>query len=520
MTIMNMRHIHRVAVAALAFGGAVACNNDKLTELNRNPNSPEEVPASSIFTTAERNTVSRWLGNGYDLRGLEWVAQHLAEVQYPDEDAYKRLLAAAATTPAWFDNPYVSELEDLRQVIMRGLNAKDPGIYAPALVLRTLGFSYLTNTFGDIPYFSALAGDSVGASLSPKYDAQKDIYADFFKTLTDASTAFGTASNSLGKADPLYGGDPAKWKKFANSLRLRLAMQLANVDAATASAQITAALAGGVFTSNADMAVFQWPGDGVYNNPWSGNFISRDDHRMSQTLMNVMLASNDPRIPIFAQPTVADPTKYAGMPNGLTQATAQPYFNTSSRPGKIFWPPANSAAVSGGTGNAQPTFVMTYAEVAFLEAEAAARSLGGLTPSQAQGFYNAAITASLNQWGVTDAAKISAFLSNPNIAYKGGVEGQDQITTQEWVALYTDGGQAWTLWRRTCQPTTLKPGPAAIINTVPRRMQYSTNEYLVNADQVTAALGQMGGPDEFTTRMYWDKSPTAAPTYTTGCGTR
>src|SRR5512138_1759721 len=192
MTIMNMRHIHRVALAALAFGGAVACNNDKLTELNRNPNSPEEVPATSIFTTAERNTVSRWLGNGYDLRGMEWVAQHLAEVQYPDEDAYKRLLAAAATTPAWFDNPYVSELEDLRQVIKRGVDAKDPGVYAPALVLRTLGFSYLTNTFGDIPYFSALAGDSVGASLSPKYDAQKDIYADFFKTLASASTALGT----------------------------------------------------------------------------------------------------------------------------------------------------------------------------------------------------------------------------------------------------------------------------------------------------------------------------------------
>ena len=91
---------------------------------------------------------------------------------------------------------------------------------------------------------------------------------------------------------------------------------------------------------------------------------------------------------------------------------------------------------------------------------------------------------------------------------------------QVWVAMYTDGGQAWSLWRRTCQPNTLKPGPYAIINTVPRRMQYSTTEYSTNMTQVTAALTQMGGTDDFTTRMYWDKSPTAAPTYSAGCGTR
>src|SRR5581483_7100069 len=225
------------------------------------------------------------------LRGTEWVAQHLAEVQYPDEDDYKRLLSAAGTTPTWFDPAYTNELEDLRKVVAKGTAANDPGITGPAQILRTWNFSYLTNTFGDIPYFSALVGDSAGASFSPKYDAQKDIYADFFKVLDAASKALTGASNTLGKADPIYAGSPTKWQKFANSLRLRLAMQIVNVDPATASAQVQAALAapGGVFTSNADMAQLAWPGDGVYNNPWSGNFQSRDDHRMSQTLMTIML---------------------------------------------------------------------------------------------------------------------------------------------------------------------------------------------------------------------------------------
>lgn len=518
---MRTRQRHVVALAGLALVAAAACNNDKITELNRNPNSPEDVPATSIFTTAARTATQTWVGSFFNLRGTEWVAQHLAEVQYPDEDDYKRLQGSQTT--ALFDSPYTGELEDLRKVIQKGTADKDPGTWAPAQILRTWDFAHLTNTFGDIPYSSALAGDSAGSTLSPKYDAQKDIYADFFKVLDDATAALSSASNSLAKADPIYSGDPKKWQKFANSLRLRLAMQLANVDPATTSAQVAKALSGpsGVFTSNADMALFSWPGDGVYNNPWSGNFQTRDDHRMSQTLMNIMLASNDPRIPVFAQPTVADPTKYAGMPNGLTQATAQPYFNISSRPGKIFWPSANTAGVTGGTGITTPSYLMTYAEVAFLEAEAAARGIGGLTSGQAQAFYNAGITASLNQWGITDAAKISAFLADANIAYKGGVAGQTQIATQEWVALYTDGTQAWTLWRRTCAPATLKPGPAAIINTVPRRFQYSDTEKSVNADALAAALSQMGASaDDFTTRMYWDKNPTAAPTYVTGCGQR
>ena len=87
-----------------------------------------------------------------------------------------------------------------------------------------------------------------------------------------------------------------------------------------------------------------------------------------------------------------------------------------------------------------------------IQAEAAERSLGGLTPSQAAGFYNAGITASMNQWGVTDAAAITAYLAQPAVAYKGGTAGLKQIALQKWIALYSDGGQAWFEWRRTCTP--------------------------------------------------------------------
>lgn len=207
------------------------------------------------------------------------------------------------------------------------------------------------------------------------------------------------------------------------------------------------------------------------------------------------------------------------MPNGLTQATAQPYFNNTSRPGLIFWPPANLAAVTGGVGKATPTFVMTYAEVSFIEAEAANRSLGGLTPANAATFYNNGITASFDQWGATMPP---GYLASAAIAYVPGTPGLTLIDQQEWIALYTDGGTTWSLWRRTCVPNTVKPGPAAITTIVPRRFEYSTTEYSVNQAQVKASVARQG-PDLLTTPMWWDKNwnnASVVPTYTAGCGSQ
>lgn len=500
------------AVALLA-----ACNNDKLTSLNTNPNSPEDVPAATLFTAGAVRGVNLWLGAGYDLRGTEFVAQHLAEVQYPDEDRYARL--TGGSTQGYFDNPYIQELEDYQKVIDKGTAANQAGVYGPALVMRTWEFGYLTNTWGDIPYFDALKGDATTGVLSPKYDAQKDIYADFFKVLDKAAKDMEAGSGNLAGGDPIYGGSLANWQKFANSLRARYALQLVNVDKATTTAQLNAAFSapGGVFTSNADNAELAWPGDGVYNNPWALNFATRDDHRISLVLMNLLKSTNDPRIPIYAQPTPADPSVYAGAPNALLASDAAPYIVAASRPGAVFYPGNTAYGFYGGAGNSFPSFLMTYAEVEFIKAEAVERGLATIAGSAAS-HYEAGIRASMQQWGVDDAS-IDAFLSQSNVAYKGGVAGLQQIAQQKWIALYTDGGQAWAEWRRTCYPAPVQPGPAATQTAVPRRFQYSITEKSVNIENVNAAITTQGA-DVFSTRMYWDKAPTAAPTYFNGCGVR
>jgi len=144
--------------------------------------------------------------------------------------------------------------------------------------------------------------------------------------------------------------------------------------------------------------------------------------------------------------------------------------------------------------------------------------MGGLTPGEAATDYYAGIQASMDQWGVTDEAAVTAFEAKSGIAYTPGIPaGLDQIAIQKYIAFYSDGTQAWADWRRTCQPVTLHAGPNAIVDFIPRRFEYSQTEYSVNAANVNAALAQMGGQDDFATRMWWDSNPTAAPTHTASC---
>lgn len=505
-----------VALALVAYG----CNNDKLTALNQNPNSPEDVPPGPLFTNASRLTVSRWFGGAYDLRVASWVTQHLAQIQYTDEDRYSSM--HSSNTESSFNGAYPSELKDFAQIIAKGTAANEPGTYAPAVALRTLGFMYLTDSWGDVPYTSALKGDEVGASLAPTYDAQQAIYTDFFAVLDKASKDLVGASNTLGTADPIYAGDVVKWQKFINSLRARLAMRVVNVAPALASTQLTAAInaPGGLILTNADNANFRWPGDGVYNNPWSVTLGARDDWRVSNRLLDLMLAENDPRIAIYAQPTVDAPNGYAGQPNGISNTQAVPFFNSTSRPGTIFFAGKTTyGPVFGGAGATLSTFVLSAAEINFILAEAAERSMGGLTPAQAPGYYIAGITQSLSQWSAVapasqqiSAAAMATYLARPGVVYQGGTAGQVQIAQQKWIALYTDGGTAWAEWRRTCVPVTVVAGRDATLTSVPRRLEYSTLENTVNAESVAAAV-TVQGADNLLTRIWWDKSPAVAPTY-------
>ncbi len=374
--------------------------------------------------------------------------------------------------------------------------------------MKSWAFQIMTDTWGDIPYSEALRGDSTGGSLTPKYDAQKDIYAGMIADLKTAATTMTapTATDpGLGGSDPIYGGDTDKWRRFANSLRARMSLRISDVDPATANTELTAAFSGpgGLMQSNADNAELAWPGDGIFDNPWASNFATRDDHRIAKVLADTLNTLKDARITVYAQPTKANSAVYAGIQNGLSTTNAATFFNTTSRPGTIFYPGVTTYGTYGSSaGKRTPSYLMVYAEVAFIQAEAAARGLGGLNAGQAAGFYNAGIRASFEQWGLPSSAA-DAYLQQPGVAYAGGATGLRQIGLQKWIALFTQGSEAWAEYRRTGNPSTLTPGPAAIISSIPRRIPYSVNEQSVNAASLSEAVSRQGA-DNFLTRVWWD----------------
>jgi len=495
--------ITKASVAALALVTAVACKTD-LTALNQNPNSPTTAPAGPLFTSATRSSVQTLWGSFNTLSMTSLFAQHIAQIQYIDED---RGHIRTTTADALFNGLYVGPLEDYQQII--AANPTLPSTSGPATVMQQWVFQNLTDLWGDVPYSEALQGDASTPNFKPTYDSQQAIYNGMLSKLKAASTAMAggntAADPGLGAADPIYKGDVTKWIKLSNSLRARMAMRLSQADAAKAQSELATAFAGGMMASNADNAAFVWPGDGIYDNPWAANFSTRDDHRMAKTLIDQLVSTNDPRLPIFAQPTKADPTVYAGMQNGLDNTFTATYFNTTSRPGTIFYPGATTYGTFGtSAGKATPSYIMTYAEVAFIQAEAAMRGWGGLTPAQAAGFYNAGITASMQQWGVS-APAIATYLAQPGVAFNAGT-GLQQIGTQKWIALFTQGTEAWSEFRRTGFPTTIVAGPKMYSDTpgLAMRLVYPPAEATANAAGITAATTRQGA-DLTTTKVWWDK---------------
>jgi hypothetical protein len=181
-----------------------------------------------------------------------------------------------------------------------------------ARILRVLQISIITDLYGDVPYSDAGLG-YLKLNYSPKYDAQKDIYADMLKELTEAGAALSASAVNPGAADLVYGGDVAKWKKFANSLMLRLAMHMQKVDAAGAQSWAKKAIDGGVMTNNAETFSIKYANDGgtatINSNSYNlgeadgaghRNEVTKGSIQWSKTLIDLMKSRNDPRISTIA----------------------------------------------------------------------------------------------------------------------------------------------------------------------------------------------------------------------------
>lgn len=413
--------------------------------------------------------------------------------------------------------------------------------HAMAEVLWVFAFHKVTDYWGPIPYFKA------GQVLtSMPYDAQDKIYDDFFKRLTAAVAVLKThpGGNGFASYDLIYGGDVDQWVRFANTLRLRLALRISKVDATRARTEAEAAVAAGVMTKSPNHDAFiKRSANGDDNN---GLSIMSDwnEFRMSATMASVLKGYEDPRISEYFLPTVnsGDPTfgvfsHYSGLRNGLSvdQLGLAPNLADANSHTGARW--ASTSVKVGGTTVGRGDYVATSqnvieaAEAYFLRAEGKLLGWDMGDGLSAQQLYEAGITNSMNQWGIIDPTVISTYINSPNkpIAPGDGLGSpavsnipikwhsdpdtqRIQIATQKWLALYPDGMEAWADWRRShvmsLYPVVNSDNPL-ITNTTTqwiRRIPFLDSEKSSNADAVTAAKSLLGGDDNVLTPLWWDKN--------------
>lgn len=496
---MTMRKLIQ-GIGILALTAAVGACND-LTEVNVDPNNPTDVAAKYLMVDAMRETVSQSVSGAISYRNTAVWAQHNAEIQYPDEDRY---IFRVASIDAQFRGYYSGPLKNLQMVMRKN---ESPNHVAISLTLQSYLYQILTDLWGDVPYSQALQIDAEQPISSPAYDPQKDIYYGLFKDLEQAVATFAPGQPTFKSEDLIYGGDLAKWQKFANSLRLRLAMRLSEVDPGKAETEFNAALAaaGGVFESNDDNAVMVYGTDPFSRHPFYDNWYAqgRDDYGISKTIVDIMVngdtvarndfARHDPRLAIFAEKTETDGV-YRGHQNGLKDRRGLS-LGQLSRISKRWQKTADADAV-----------LMSYAEVLFLQAEAAQRGWIAGDPTD---LYNQAIQASMEYYGISETAFNAYMAAHPEWAFNAaGSTPLRQIGIQKWIALFTNGPEAYAEWRRTGYPE-LKPGAditSAAKGKILRRYPYSSLEQSLNTANQTAAAERQGMANfaDMTVPVWWD----------------
>lgn len=511
-----------------------SCDND-LEEINKNPNNPEVVPTNTIFNGATRYLIQNTRDGWWSARmTLPWM-QYIAQLEYTEEDKYQ--YRDNQTAGGW--NTIYRAAFNFKDIIDKCENPETSAQMsqygniqnqiAVSRIMLAYSFDQLVSSFGDIPYwsygqkantdFQALQVDEYPA---PKYLTQQVIYEDLLKELDEASDQLVLTETAFTAGDNIYGGDAAKWKKFANSLRLRIANRV-KAKLPAAQSHITDAITNGVFTSNADNAAQKFGDSQAEGSPfWATHYTGdlRTDFAMNGGFVKLLKGESvknygvDPRLQKYAAPigltraniypkTYSDentPDKYVGMPYGLPKDRLS-LNNTTT----------NLSFVSGNVMN--PTYaeiLMEYAEVEFILSE-----VNGWDDAH----YKAGVQASLDKWGV-DATKSSAYIAALPVA------NEENVITQKYIALFMQGMESWNEYRRTGYPNgnvLLLPGQSTtditgtvytftplisgnvVATNLPDRVRYPVTNATLNPDNYNAAIGNLSNRDEINSKLFFAK---------------
>lgn len=462
-----------------------ACT-DKFEEFNTDIKNPAIVQGESLFSNAQRLLARQLMSTNVNVNIFKLMAQYWTECTYIDEANYD--LTNRSIPDNVFLNYYNGFLKDFKEAAILieettptssvGETEKKNRL---AIIDLLVVYSYqnLVDIFGNVPYTDAIDIENI----SPKYDDAATIYQDLINRVNKALTDLDDSQGSFGSADLVYGGDVALWKKFANSLKLKLGITIADADATLSKTTVESAISGGVFESNDENALFPFM-TATHTNPIYEDVIQsgRNDFVPANTIVDIMNTLSDPRRPLYF-------TLFEGVYKGGPYGYESPFSLYSHIPSTISAPDF-------------PGILLTYDEVLFYKAEAAAR--GFSVGAAVEDVYNDAITASIEFWGGTEA-DATTYLAQPSVAYATAAgTWQQKIGTQAWIALYARGLEGYTTWRRMDYPIFNVGSLITGYEDIPVRFPYPVNEQTLNKANYTTAASAIGG-DLISTKIFWDK---------------
>jgi hypothetical protein len=484
----KLSFINLVFIASIMLMLVTGCTK-KFTSLNINPNSPTVVPPTNVFARGILSSASVLFGERLDIYYTGSYAGQTAAIGLGDYE-YR----VDINNSMW--SSIYQAMTDLVNAGNLAQSAGNNNLYAAALTLKAYDAQKATDMWGSVPYSEAFHLDS--GILYPHYDTQESIYNSILAELKMAADIFKTGSSSpIGIGDLIFKGDITKWQKFCNSLRLRVAIRMSNIDPATATSVISEILGDPtsypVMTSNSDNAYLNFPGispdiEFWYQRLGSTTGLYTDQYRMNNTLISVLKANHDPRLPVYAR--LNNNGGYGGykFETNQTSDTSNNGNNTSGIGARFANNPAGFSPF------------MNCSEVSFIEAEAFQRSL---IPGDAETAYQNGITQSCTENGI-DPGSIATFLGQPEVAWNSGTSTNLQkIYLQKWISLFKQEEEAWSEERRTDAPlmTNISVNYQARHNRPPFRLAYPDEEKALNINFPSSVVET----DIFWgTQMWWD----------------
>ena len=464
-----------------------------LTDMNEDPINPEDAAASSLFSNAQASYSDFLQSPNVNLNDYKLHAQYWAQTTYPEESQY--LLSLRDVPSNIWSEIYRDVLFDLDDAASKINNNEvmDQAVknnqLAKIEIMKILGYSLLVKTFGDIPYDEALNPNNT----LPAYDDEVYVYNNLITRLNDAIADLNpNAEGFSGNADLFYDGNINAWVKFANSLKLRMAITIADVASNLEGLEhdpetMIENAAPNAFTSNADNAMVSFQNIPPHASPiWEELVQSgRNDFVPANTLVDTMNGLGDPRRPSYFTQLGGE---YVGGTYGYSNAYATNSHFTEEIKSETF-----------------PVVIMDYAEVQFILAEAAER--GYDVSNSAADYYHEGIRASMQYWDVP-SDDIEDYLDKSNIAYSSAPgTWKEKIGLQKWLAHYLQGFQGWNTWRRLDTPEFNHPNPEVWSpDELPVRYFYPVDEQNLNTTAYENAQDNMGisGDEPMLHHLFWD----------------